>query len=97
MCVCPILICLTRPHLSEVQTHLFAVEDALVQLLTSLRRGKGLCEVDAHTPETLEELERCAGIEGQEQGFKLCLEIHNSHTHTHTHTRGTDRNEHLNQ
>lgn len=60
-------------YLCEVQLQLLAMEVTLVELYPSSRRSLGLAEVDPHSAEALEQLERDLVIIEGEQSFEPLL------------------------
>lgn len=60
-------------YLCEVQLQLLAMEVTLMELYPSSRRSLGLAEVDPHSAEALEQLERDLVIIEGEQSFEPLL------------------------
>lgn len=65
---------LQRPHLGEVQSHLFAVEVGLVESESRFGSSQGVAETDPDPSERLEVLELHLRVKRAEQGFKSGLE-----------------------
>ena len=65
---------LQRPHLGEVQSHLFAVEVRLVESESRFGRRQRIAETDPDPSEGLEVLELHLWVERAEQSFKTGLE-----------------------
>lgn len=69
-----ITLCFRRgPHLGEVELELLAPEGRFMQLYPGAGCRFGAAEVDAHTPETLEQLEGGVVVIHQEQGLEHLL------------------------
>lgn len=62
-----------RHYLSEVQSHLFAVEVSLVESESCLGCSQSITETDPDSPERLEVLELHLWVERTEQGLKTGL------------------------
>lgn len=65
---------LQRPHLGEIQSHLFAVEVSLVESESRFGCSQSIAETDPDPSERLEVLELHLWVKRAEQSFKTGLE-----------------------